>query len=422
MPERQEQPGKLRKLSGEERRLVTLLGMPTFGLALSITVIVTYAGLLAHQFTNSTTTIGIIVGSEGLAAFFLPVAAGSWSDATRTRLGGRLPFLLAGTPIMVAALAVMAFATSLWWLTLMILAFFFAYYISYEPYRALYPDLLGNGVMARAQSVQAIWRGLGTALALVGGGLGFALAKWVPFIGSAVLLFTSVVAFAYLLIKRPGQLQHQRKSTPASKVFAHIRQLMRERRGLRSFIAANIFIEASLSALKTFIVLFITVGLRRSVAVAALIIGIVALGILVAVPFSGKLADRYGIAKIMATGAAAYGAILLLPMLTTSAAIMLPLLPVAAFGGAILLTLPYALLVPMMPATEHGLLTGIYSTSRGIGLMLGPLLAGAAVAIAQAVNIWPNAEGYTAMWFVTGTTALISMPLLLRIHHHTKQA
>src|SRR5207247_6490884 len=91
-------------LTGSERRRLAMLGLPTFGLALAITVVSTYVPTVARQFTNSTTIIGVVIGAEGIAAVLLPVPLGAWSDRLRTPWGGRLPFVVAGTPIIALAL------------------------------------------------------------------------------------------------------------------------------------------------------------------------------------------------------------------------------------------------------------------------------------------------------------------------------
>ena len=79
-------------LSGNERRLVALLGLPSAGLALCLTVLSTYLPVLARRFTSSTTVIGMLVGGEGLIAVLVPIWVGRLSDRTDTRLGPRLPF------------------------------------------------------------------------------------------------------------------------------------------------------------------------------------------------------------------------------------------------------------------------------------------------------------------------------------------
>ena len=59
--------------------------------------------------------------------------------------------------------------------------FFTFYFVAYEPYRAMYPDLLDDEEVAgRAQSTQALARGLGTGFALLGGGLLLSVAKPLP--------------------------------------------------------------------------------------------------------------------------------------------------------------------------------------------------------------------------------------------------
>ncbi len=153
-------PAARRRLTGREKRVLALLGMPTFGLALAITAVTTYVPLLARRFTSSTAVIGLLIGAEGLVALVVPLVAGAWSDQLRTRLGGRLPFLLLGAPVIGAAVALMAFAGSLVVLAALVFVFFVAYYAAYEPYRALYPDVLEAEIAGRGQSTQAIFRGL----------------------------------------------------------------------------------------------------------------------------------------------------------------------------------------------------------------------------------------------------------------------
>ena len=62
-----------------------------------------------------------------------------------------------------------------------------------------------------------------------------------------------------------------------------------------------------------------------------------------------------------------------------------------AFGGGVTMSLPYALLIPMMPRGAHGAVTGLYSVSRGLGTALGPLLGG--VAIQAAGRLLPLGVG-----------------------------
>lgn len=402
-PQREQRP-----LSGAEKRVLAMLGLPTFGLALAITAVTTYAPLLAKQFTSSTTVIGVVIGAEGVVALVVPLAAGAWSDQLRTRLGGRLPFLLVGAPAIGVTVAVMAFMHSLLLLALVVFAFFIAYYAAYEPYRALYPDLLEAEVAGRGQSTQALFRGAATGIALIAGGLLFGLSPKLPFLIFAGLAFLTIAVFAWRILGSEG-VRRTREHEPrtARQTVGEIVGLLRERPALRAFLVVNALWELSLAALKTFIMLFLTVGVGLAMPQAVGVIAIVVVLVLVAAPISGKLGDRFGKTRVVRISLWLYGLGLLVPLFTQSPLLVLPILPFVAFGGGMILTLPYAILMPLMPEEEHGLITGFYSFSRGLGILLGPLLAGLAITASR--SLLSSTQGYAAMWLVCGAAILLSV-------------
>ena len=401
-----------RALKREEKRTLALLGLPTFGMALAITTVSTYLSKVAEKFTSSTLLIGLILALEGIVALGVPLAAGSWSDRLRTRIGGRLPFLLAGTPIMVVALAVMGLLKALGPLAIATFVFFVGYFTAYEPYRALYPDLTPDEIQGRAQSTQALWRGAGTGLALVGGGLLLAVAQGIPFIAAAIILVASIGTFTILVLKREGVRDEGEGETTRERV-KRLKRLVREHPALRAYLFANALWELSLAALKTFVVLYITIGLGKSLPMAVAAIGAAAVFILAGAPTAGKLADRFGPARVMRIALLVYGTGLLVPLVVTTPVGIAAIIPVVALGGAVIMTLPYALLVPMMPEDEHGALTGFYSLSRGIGIALGPVLAGAAIEGLR--GAFGSTQGFQAMWGVCSAAIFLSVPLLGRL-------
>jgi MFS family permease len=404
---------------GELARMLRL-GLPTFGMALAVTVVSTYLPVVARGEGGSTTVIGLIIGAEGAMALWLPVLAGSWSDRLRTPLGGRLPFVIAGTPLMAICLLAMGLLHSVLAMGLLVALFFVGYFVAYEPYRALYPDLVADEVAGRSQSVQAGCRGLGTGLALVSGGALLSLAVVVPFAAAAALLLVSVTAFVGLLLRhgyreRLGGRDEDGEGNEAGGAHAYARvwSLLRGDRRLRLFLLANALWELSLGAVKTFVVLYVTAGLGYSLGQASLIIGAVAVVILAGALASGRLGDRYGRARVVEYGLWVYGITLLVPGLTTAPALIVAAIPFVALGGGMLMSLPYSLLMPLMPEGEHGALTGLYGLSRGLGVMLGPLLAG--VAIEAGGSLFASTDGYAATWWVAGVAILLSIVPLRRL-------
>jgi MFS family permease len=394
-----------RTLARGEWRVLVILGVPTFALALAITTVSTYLPVLAEDFSASSIVIGLLIGGEGLMALWLPLVVGSWSDRLRTPLGSRLPFIIAATPPLVIALAVLGFVHSIALAAVVVAVFFVGYFVAYEPYRALYPDLVDHEIAGRAQSTQALFRGLGTFLALLGGGLLISISDPLPFLAAAVIVSGCMAAFVATGVRRRrGERTHGEPDVVETAI--RVADLLRCCEGkLRAFLAANALWELALAALKTFVVLYVTETLGFSLAGSSGVIAAAALIVLVGAVVSGPLGDRYGRVLVMRWSLALYGLGLLVPFATTATAPLLVAVPLIAFGGGVTMSLPYALLIPMMPAGAHGSVTGLYSLSRGIGISLGPLLGGVAIEAAG--------ENYRWVWLVC-SAAIIASILVMR--------
>ncbi|MEA2278793.1 MAG: transporter, family, tetracycline resistance protein [Solirubrobacteraceae bacterium] len=392
-----------RSLGREELRTLAILGVPTFALALAITTVSTYLPVLAEDFSKSSIVVGLLIGGEGLMALWLPLVVGSWSDRVRTPIGSRLPFIIAATPPLVVSLALLGFVNSIAAAAVALAIFFAAYFVAYEPYRALYPDLLDDEIAGRAQSSQAIFRGLGTFLALLGGGLLISIAKPLPFVAAAAVVAISLGAFIGAGL-RYRRRERPRKEEPVAATARRVLDLVRGDHTLQAFLAANALWELALAALKTFIVLYVTKTLGFSLAGSSAAIAAGALFILLGALVSGPLGDRMGRARVMRWSLVVYGLGLLVPFLTTAAVPLVVAVPFIAFGGGVTMSLPYALLMPMMPPGQHGAVTGLYSLSRGLGTALGPLLAGVAIQVAG--------HDYRWMWVVCAAAILASIPVM----------
>ena len=408
-----------RRLTREEKGTLGILALPTFALALAITLVSTYLSTVTRRYTQQTTIIGVIIGSEGVMALWVPLIAGSWSDKLRTRIGGRLPFLIAGAVPAAAALSLIGFVSSLGLVALVAAVFFGFYFVAYEPYRAMYPDLLDEDrVAGRAQSTQALARGLGTGLALLGGGLLLSVARPLPFALAAVILVAAVGGFVVLALRRV--LSHRRQQRNGNQargplhVVGRLQQLLREHPALRAYMFANALWETALSALKAFVILYLTVGLRYKLNTASLIIGGVAVVILVGAAVAGKAGDRFGRVAVARIAVLAYGLGYLVPIFTTSKPLIAIGVPFIALGGGAVMTLAYAILMPLMPEDQHGLLTGFYSVSRGFGIVAGPILAGVAISLTSK-GPFGATHGFQAMWVVCAAAALASLLFLRKL-------
>lgn len=410
---RLELPGE-HTTSHDARPLLLTLGLPTFGLAFAITILTTYGPSVLLPLVHSPAKVGAIMGGEGAFALIVPLISGSLSDrlSGHGRWGARVPFVLVGAPLAGAGLVLLPFAANAQIAGVSILAFYIGYYVYYPPYRALYADLLPRRMLPRAQSSQAVLRGVGTGIALVAGG--FLLAEWTPLpfvVGVAVLALSTVTLKPLVRLQRTVPPRTQDPEAPIGTVV----NLFMRNRSLQLFAAANAIWEYTFAGLKFFIVLYVTKGLGQSRHLATVVITVVAVAYVVGAPIAGRLAERYGMVRVMEVSAAIYGVALCIGVLPTSVTPMLILLPVGALAGAILMTLPQALAFTLAPAANEGAAAGLVDFSRGIGVVLGPVFVGAAVS--GFAHTLKATHGYAIMWPVIGVPILISLVLLRLIRN-----
>jgi MFS family permease len=162
--------------------------------------------------------------------------------------------------------------------------------------------------------------------------------------------------------------------------------------------------------LKTFIVLFVVKGLGESVGTASAVIGVVAGAYVIAAFGAGRLADAVGVQRLMRISLWIYGIGLLLGAGLGSLDTFLLGLPFIALAGAVVMTLPYGILVGITPPGAEGALSGLFGFSRALGAVLGPVVVG--VTIDVLAPLFPSTNGYGAMWIAIGAPILLSLPFL----------
>jgi MFS family permease len=387
------------------RPLLVLLGLPTFGLAIAISVLTTYGPVILIHLVQSPTVVGALIGGEGAFALVVPLAAGAISDELPpSPLGRRFPFVVVGAPLAAVALALFPFGSSIGLAGAAVLAFFVGYYLYYPPYRALYADLLPRSLYARAQAGQAIARGAGLGMALLAGGLLLGVWQPLPFLLAAAALAASTIALlpVFRLQSRSGNSMLPYR--PDS-----LRAIVRNSK-LRRFATVNALWEFSFAGLKSFIVLYIVRGLGRSPAIASAVIAVVAVAYIAGAPLAGWLADRVGLVRTMRLTSFVYGAGLLIGVVPHTLTPLLIGLPVVALAGAVVLTLPQALAFTLAPEGSEGAAAGLQDFSRGLGVVLGPVVVGAAVGISR--SVFSSTHGYASMWLVIGVPVVVAAVLL----------
>src|SRR5205814_4339832 len=356
------------------RRLLWTLGSGAFGLAYSITTISVALPPLLHTFTRSGSLIGLVIGAEGVFALTLSPIVGPWSDSFHTPLARRRPFMLVGLGPMAFCLLLVPFMPNLWTTSLLVLAFYFAYYLYEPPYRGLYPDVLPPSSYGRAQGVQHVLRGIALGIALVGGN--FLLKVWqpAPFL-TAALVTSAACGLTILLVREDGG--HGRVF---EGFWAYIKQswnIFWQEGDVRRFLIANSAWEGTFAAARSFVILYVIDGLHESKTVSGEILAAIAVGYVIAAIFAGRLGDRFGLARVIFFASFVYGTGLLVgghaeQWHTWYFGLIVPV----AIAGGTVMTLAWGLLYKIVPVQHLGAVSGLATTTKVIVLLIGATVDG----------------------------------------------
>ena len=391
------------------KNLVWTLGLGAFGLAFSITTTAAYLPPLLHKFTNSGSLIGLVLGAEGLFALVVSPVIGPWSDSFQTPMGRRRPFMLAALGPIGFCLLLMPFMPNLWTACLLVLAFFFAYYVYEPPYRGLYPDLVPSTYLGRAQGVQHVFRGVALLLALVGGGLLLKVWSASPFVVAAFL--TTASCGAVLLLVEEERGVQRRVFEGVHRYLSHSWQILRREPEIRRFLAANAAWEGTFAAARTFVVLYVIQGLGESKAISSAILGGVGAGYVIAALVATRLGDRFGLARVIFFASFIYGGGFIVAGFAQKWHVWyFGLIIPVAFAGGLVMTLAWGLLFKLTPPEHRGAVSGLATTTKGIGLLLGAPLAGLAIDLAR--PYLTATHGYQVLWPLCGAGVLAAIPLV----------
>jgi glycoside/pentoside/hexuronide:cation symporter, GPH family len=417
----------------EDRSRLVLYGAGAFGASLMLQTILLWvvffyappAGQGAVRLSPALLGFALAAGRIFNALSNPPIAF--WSDRIRGRWGRRRPFIVLGTPALVAGFILLwnppaAPAGALFiYVAGMLAAFFLCFAIVMNPYAALLPDITAGG---RRRVEAAAWQ---AGASIAGVGIVMTTSAWLISHGGFHVMGAAfgVMAFLFLWAVALGIPDPGFPSSRSPKGFgASIAVVLRNPIfGIYTLSLTLLWLGTSMVNSTIVFVITVLMGLSRD-AVGG-VLGASFLLTLATFPVLPRLTRTYGTARVMrwTLGIAA----LLLPLISTIGLRGLPLSP--AFQGyvlvvlcspplAALLVLPNTLLADIAEADRTGtgegheamyyavqglvlniaaafssailggLLTLGYDPGHALGLRLIPLVAGGCTLLALAAFLW----------------------------------
>jgi MFS-type transporter involved in bile tolerance (Atg22 family) len=270
----------------------------------------------------------------------------------------------------------------------------------------------------RAQGAQHLMRGFALGCALIGGGALFHVWEAFPFLVAAIVVVTACAA-PVLFVREDGG--HGRVFEGVRVYVSHSWRVFRREPEVRRFLIANAAWEGAFAGARTFVVLYLTIGLGQPQGTATAVLAAVACGYVVAAVGSGFLGDRFGLSRVIVVASFVYGVGLLLGGFGSEWHVWyLPVIFVVAIAAGSVMTLAWGLLFKLMPPGDRGAIAGLATTTKGVGLLIGPLLAGAAIDLLA--PYLEDTQGYQALWPILGVPILLAIPLVARLSAAERQA
>lgn len=359
-----------------------LLGAGTFVIGAVAPLYDSYVPPLLQRHLTSSAWIGAAMGIDNVLALFLVPVVGALSDATNTRLGRRVPFVLAALPLTAVALAAIPFAErfGLVMLLLAMIGVDVALAVWRAPFSALLAELVPSVHRSKTEGM------LGVAMC-VGAMLVLGTARSLSARGAALpfLLAAGLVAVVWLVhaawLREPAHEPEVPSEASASR--AAIAPLRSLRDAFTAgggkaprFFAACLLFQMAFQSFSSWFTLHGSERFHTTVADASLGFIAVAISTLIGSMPAGWLGARYGRRRMSLVGIGG---------MTVSCA-LLHVAPTLSIAVAVLFlfglswSFPVANLTPMAlelgTAAQAGSLAGAFLLVQSAAGLLGPSLAG----------------------------------------------
>ena len=382
------------RVTGRLRRLLVWWGTAGLGVYLSLGAVVGVLLPLQIEFidpVNKAANLALITVVGALGGLLAQPIAGLLSDRTRSRMGRRFPWMLAGALISAGSMAGLGLAGGVVALAGLYLLLSVGLALNQGPAAAILPDR----VPRRARGLFSAVGGLGVIFGTLGGATLGAVLSGSILVGYLVLAALILVAAIGFILFNPDH-DNRDEPTPPLRPSMLLRTFWVNPRQNPDFawgFAGRLFTFAGYYLVNTFTLYLLQdyIGLGPDAVAAVPLLAVVSMvTTLISTFIGGPISDRTGRRKPAAVVAGLLIAIsLIVPWILPTLTGMIIYAAIAGLGFGSYLAVDQALLSEVLPTTEdNGRFLGVLNIA-----VTGPAALGAALA-----GVIVSSIGYTALF------------------------
>lgn len=361
-------------------------------------------GLYLNRYPEVPTwAVGILAQERSLAGAVVQPVVGAMSDRTRTRIGRRRPYFIAGAGLTAAALLYLASFPPIVPMLLVLAVNAFFLNVAVDPYVALMADIVPSGQRGRVGTVLAVFNMVGQIAATL---LGIFLWDRSPELVFVLVAGLLVGGFAIttIFVREPEHPPAPREPVRFD-VAGYIRGVVAERE-LVKYVIAALFFWLGTGGVLPYLTRFSVQVLGTSEGEAFQLFLPALVGTIVGAIPAGIIADRRGKRPVLAAGVLAFGVVALVASQVQNVQQALIAMAFVGLANGVWTALNVPLLMDLVPADRAGEVSGLASAVWSFAQPIGALIAGLLI----------DATGtYRSSFIGAAVFVLVSFVLLLSV-------
>ena len=385
-----------------------LIGLGFMAVSLAWAMYSANVPILLEQHIKNSVLIGLIMSIDNILAVILQPLLGSLSDKTRTRYGRRLPYILIGMPVSAILFAFIPFGSSLAVLVGIIILYNLSMSAWRSPVVALMPDVTPSNLRSQANGVINLMGGIGTIIALLGGGLLIKLTDGVKLPFALVTVVTLAAwAMIFFFVREPAcPSQEEQTAQTASAEAAP--ETKGERKSLVLLLLAIFFWFLGFNAIETFFTLYATNSLKLEQGNASISLAFFAIAFGIAAVPAGYLGARFGRKRCIVVGLIMCIVLFTAMFFITNIIVIRVLMVAGGFFWACINTNSLPMVVEIGHTSRIGRYTGYYYFFSQAASIAAPSLFGA---------IRELTGSYGTLFLFAGASCLLALLCAVFVKH-----